>query len=112
VIWTERASLAEDLWRYGEDDLWTRPLTASKETMDEIGEKAARLPADESTLISKALALAAIEVFEGRPRSLARERRRPQSEFPGCPRIRGAIARYVLDRHAIRARRMVRRAGV
>ena len=109
MIWTERTALAEELWRYGEDDLWKKPLTASKPTMDAIGEKAMNNPAEGSTLIAKALALAAVEVFEGGPRPLARERRRPGSEFPGLPPVRAAYARHVLDRHATRARKLVAR---
>jgi hypothetical protein len=38
----ERTSLAKELWRYGEDDVWTRVLVAPKRTMEAIGERAAQ----------------------------------------------------------------------
>ena len=116
VVWTERTSLAEELWRYGEDDLWQRVLTASDQTMEAIGLRAMdhllhgqALPSGGSMLISKALALAAVEVFEGDERPLRRDRRRPQRDFPGLPPARSFIARRWLDRQATRARKVVAR---
>jgi hypothetical protein len=117
MVWTERSSLAVDLWRYGEDELWKRVLTLPDRTMKQIGERAdyhlTRGPttrAGDSMLISKALALAAIEVLEGHSRPLKRTRRRPTSQFPGLPRVRSWIATHWLDRHAIRARKIVQTA--
>src|ERR671936_681795 len=109
MVWTERSSLAVDLWRYGEDELWKRVLTLPDRTMKQIGERAdyhlTRGPttrAGDSMLISKALALAAIEVLEGHSRPLKRTRRRPTSQFPGAtssPELdRDALARS--SRHA------------
>ena len=116
VVWTERTSLAEDLWRYGEDDLWQRVLTASDQTMEAIGLRAMdhllhgqALPSGGSMLISKALALAAVEVLEGDERPLRRDRRRPQRDLPGLPTARSFIARRWFDRQATRARKVVAR---
>jgi hypothetical protein len=82
--------------------------------MEAIGERAAQhlyygeaRPSGDSMLIAKALALAAVEVLEGAERPLRRERRRPERDFPGHPRIRAFIARRWLDRHATRARKVV-----
>jgi hypothetical protein len=118
VIWTERTSLAEDLWRYGEDELWTRVLTASDRTMERIGERAMwhavngpHAKDGSSMLLPKALALAAIEVLEEAPRPLRRERRRPARDFPGVPRVRGFVARRIFDRAATRARKLVAAAS-
>lgn len=117
MVWTERASLAEDLWRYGEDDHWKRVLTVSDRTMKAIGERASdlllygpSLPSGDSMLISKTLALAAVEVLEGQSRELRRERRRPQRDFPGLPPVRSFIARHWFDRNATRARKIVAKA--
>lgn len=114
MVWAERSSLAVDLWRYGEDELWKRVLTLPDRTMNEIGERADHHlmygPANragESMLIAKALALAAVEILEDESRPLKRTRRRPKSEFPGLPRVRSWIATYWLDRHATRARKVV-----
>ena len=40
VIWTERTSLAYDLWAYGEDSVWKQVLTCPKRPMDSVGELA------------------------------------------------------------------------
>ena len=117
VVWTERSSLAIDLWRYGEDDLWKRVLTLPDKSMKRIGERADQrlvygptTRTGDSMLISKALALAAVEVLEGNPRPLKRERRRPESEFPGLPRVRSWLAANWFDRYATRARKIVETA--
>ena len=109
--------MAIDLWRYGEDDLWKRVLTLPDRTMKQIGERADQhliygptTRAGDSMLISKALALAAVEVLEGKPRPLKRVRRRPESERPGLPRVRGWLAARWFDRYATRARKIVEAA--
>ena len=105
-LFTPRADLAEDLWRYGEDDLWKRALTASNRRMKRISDASMRhllegpqVASGGSMLISKALALAAVEVFEGKPRPLARERRRPENDVPELPALRLRLSRWldVLD---------------
>ena len=72
MIWTERTSLAYQLWAYGEDKLWKQVLTCRQQTMDKIGELAdshlfdgPNASTGESALIDRALASAAVEVFEG-----------------------------------------------
>jgi hypothetical protein len=117
MVWTERSSLAVELWRYGEDELWKRVLTVSDRTMNRIGERAeyhlihgSTTGAGDSMLIAKALALGAVEVLEGQPRPLRRTRRRPQSDFPGLPRARSWISARWFDRHATRARKTVKAA--
>jgi hypothetical protein len=114
MVWTERSSLAVDLWRYGEDELWKRVLTLRDRTMKQIGERAdyhlthgPTTRAGDSMLISKALALAAVEVLEGHFRPMKCTRRRATSDFPGLPRVRSWIAAHWLDRHATRARKTV-----
>jgi hypothetical protein len=114
MVQTERTSLAKELWRYGEDDLWKPVLIAPRRTMEAIGERAAwhlyhgeARPSGESMLIAKALSLAAVEVLEGAARPLKREKRRPERDFPGHPPVRAFIARRWLDRHATRARKVV-----
>ena len=114
MVWTERTTLAKELWRYGEDELWKRVLTVPKRTMNAIGERASEhllrgepTAAGNSMLIAKALALAAVEVLEGAPRPLQRTTRRPERDFPGWPRGRALIARHWYDRHATHARKVV-----
>jgi hypothetical protein len=116
VAWIERTRLALELWRYGEDDLWQRVLTASAPTMDAIGERTDWYlfqgepdASGGSMLIDRAFALAAVEVIEGAARPLRRDRRRPEKDFPGFPPIRGFVARRWLDRDATRARKRVAR---
>jgi hypothetical protein len=116
VAWIERSHLALELWRYGEDDLWRRVLTASAPAMDAIGERAdwyvfhgEKTANGASMLLDEAFALAAVEVLEGAARPLRRERRRPEGDFPGLPPLRGLLARRWLDRDATRARKRVGR---
>jgi hypothetical protein len=118
MVWTERSSLAVELWRYGEDELWKRVLTLPDRTMKQIGDRAdyhlthgpTTRASGESMLIARALSLAAVEVLEGQSRPLKRTRRRPKSEFPGLPRVRSWIATHWLDRDATRARKVVQAA--
>ena len=83
-----RADLALDLWAYGEDDLAVRAHELSDLEVSRIGVIAGRLMLDEahstpsgaSMLLSKACALAAVEVMEGEHRVLKRHRRRSVPE--------------------------------
>ena len=116
VAWIERRHLALELWRYGEYELWLRVITAPSATMDAIGGRAVwhlfhGTPRADggSMLLDKAFALAAVEVIEGAARPLRRERRHPEKDFPGLPRVRGFVARNWLDRDATRARKRVER---
>jgi hypothetical protein len=80
----ERQTLAEDLWEYGEDELAHHALTLSDPDLGRVGVLAGRIllsdeyatPSGASPMLSKACALAAVEVVEGRRRPLARRRRR------------------------------------
>lgn len=90
-IITEREDIAHDLWSYGEYELAEKVVDeaqVSAEQIDLICTVASkyvygdqyRLPSGSSMLLSKAVALAAVEVLEGRERDLARKRRRPGSD--------------------------------
>ena len=87
MILASRRQIAEDLWQYGEDAL--SDLVESKEMVsaEKVGLICATawkyataeeyaLPSGNGMMISKAVALAAVEVLEGDPRDLARKRRR------------------------------------
>jgi hypothetical protein len=99
-LFTTREDLAIDLSRYGEDALWLRPFTASTGTMRRISERALdrlldgpQTASGDSMYISRALALAAVEVFEGHTRPLSRDRRRAAKETPAIPSVRALIAK-------------------
>jgi len=80
----ERQTLAEDLWEYGEDDLAHQAILLSDLNLGRVGVLTGRIllseeeatPSGASPMLSKACALAAVEVIEGRRRPLARRRRR------------------------------------
>lgn len=76
-----REQIAEELWRYGESDSAVALLDADKATYRRVLQ-AAMQPVQlrdrtGDTLLAQALALAAVEVLEGRDRPLVRTRRRP-----------------------------------
>jgi len=96
VIWTKRADLADDLWRFGEEALALQVADEEKVTatqLQRIGEAASRYslddryasPSGRGMMIAKALAHGAVEVLEGQERPLARSRRRP-GPSPYAPR--------------------------
>ena len=80
--------IADDLWLYGEEKLATRALALSDQELERMREIALRYahvsdkPSGAGMMISKAIALAAVEVMEGRPRPLTRTRRRPLKQSP------------------------------
>ncbi len=84
----ERRAIADDLWRYGEDDLAWRVINLGDHDLDRTAEIAGKnaatsdVPSGAGMLLSKAIALAAVEVLEGEPRPLARKRRRPLRQSP------------------------------
>jgi hypothetical protein len=97
-----RKTLAEDLWAYGEDDLAVRARELSDQDFERVQVLAGDLLGDEryvtpsgaSMLLTKACALAAVEVMEGKHRVLRRQRRRsvpkrhrgiPRPERKGLP---------------------------
>lgn len=83
LVQIDRATLAEELWSFGEDGLYLEPLSMSDEDMVRVWVAAGKLLMDESARSSgEAGALAAVEVMEGRRRPLARRRRRRQADVP------------------------------
>ena len=83
--------LAVDLRTYGEDDLAERVLSAEPGMLERIFGRADHYvysdeyasPSGGSMLLSKALALATIDVIEGQPRPLRWKRRRLKGISPG-----------------------------
>jgi hypothetical protein len=84
----ERRAIAEDLWAYGEDKLAPRAAELSDQELERMGELAgdwalrSATPSGRGMLLAKAIALAAVEVMEGRPRPLQRSRRRSLAKSP------------------------------
>jgi D-serine deaminase-like pyridoxal phosphate-dependent protein len=89
MIISSRQCLAQELWLYGEDDLWDRARDLSLDTLTDIGVRAGGLytPETEALWGSKissglALVMAAIETFEGVSRLPNRRRRRGRRGMP------------------------------
>jgi hypothetical protein len=84
----ERRGIANDLWRYGEDDLARHAFNLTDHDLERMGEIAGQhsttsdVPSGAGMVFSKAIALAAVEVIEGKARPLARTRRRPLNQSP------------------------------
>lgn len=80
LIETDRWTLAEELWSFGEDSLSPAALQLSDEEMVRLWLLAGGLLLKERARSSgEAIALAAVAVIEGNRRPLARKRRRPQA---------------------------------
>jgi hypothetical protein len=80
LIETDRWTLAEELWSFGEDSLYPVALQFSDEAMVRLWLLAGGLLLNERARSSgEAIALAAVAVIEGNQRPLARKRRRPQA---------------------------------
>lgn len=87
---TTPASLARNLWRYGEDDLADGALTLTAEQVADIGKRAGALMLDNAAANAiwpglpqvGCLLIAAIELFESAPRPAKRSRRRAEKEMP------------------------------
>ena len=80
LIETDRWTLAEELWSFGEDSLYPVALQLSDEDMVRLWLLAGGLLLKERARSSgEATALAAVVVIEGNQRPLARIRRRPQA---------------------------------
>ena len=90
MILTSRASLAEALWSYGEDDLYKRIAQLTDSEMHVIGTRAdeivqqtpSRRTDGSSLYLAQGLALAAVEFLEGKARPLALSRRRASKDYP------------------------------
>ena len=80
LIETDKWTLAEELWSFGEDRLYPVALQLSDEDMVRLWLLAGGLLLKERARSSgEATALAAVLVIEGNQRPLARKRRRPQA---------------------------------
>jgi hypothetical protein len=78
LIETDRWTLAEELWSFGEDSLYLVALQLSDEDMVRLWLLAGGLLSKERARSSgEAAALAAVAVIEGNQRPLSRRRRRP-----------------------------------
>jgi hypothetical protein len=83
LVTVDRWTLAEELWSFGEDELYLRPLEMSDEQLVAVWELAGKLyMKDEARSAGEAGALAAVALVEGKRRPLARSRRRPQAARP------------------------------
>jgi hypothetical protein len=79
----DRWTLAEELWLFGEDDLYRVPLQLADEELIRLWIHAGETHfSGRGRSGSEAAALALVELVEGKPRSLARRRRRPRSRRP------------------------------
>jgi hypothetical protein len=81
----ERRAIADDLWRYGEDDHAQHAFNLTDHELERMGEIAGEhsvisdVPSGAGMLFSKAIA---VEVIDGSSRPLARTRRRPLNQSP------------------------------
>ncbi len=80
LVETDRWTLAEELWSFGEDSLCPAALQLPDEDLVRLWLLAGGLLLKERARSGgEATALAAVAVIEGNPRPLARKRRRPQA---------------------------------
>jgi hypothetical protein len=83
VVSIDRWTLAEELWLFGEDDLYRLPLEMADEDMIRLWLLAGEIYIEGSARSgSEAAALALVRTAEGRARPLVRSRRRPKSQRP------------------------------
>lgn len=85
---------AAALWSYGEDALSERVLTISDNELRTLWAIAGdrwrpdhNLPLNTRLVLDKVTAFAAIIYFEGKPRPLTQERRRPANQMPEALRF-------------------------
>ena len=101
LIETDRWTLAEELWSFGEDSLYPVALRLSDEDMVRLWLLAGGLLLKERARSSgEATALAAVAIIEGKQRPLARKRRRPQANrlrFEQTPEQRYAEVSRIED---------------
>ena len=80
LVQTDRWTLAEELWSFGEDSVYPVALRLSDEDMVRVWLLAGKLLLKERARSSgEAAALAAVAVIEGKRRPPARKRRRPRA---------------------------------
>jgi hypothetical protein len=83
LVTVDRWTLAEELWSFGEDALYLRPLEMSDDEMIRVWVLAGRIYMRGAARSGgEAAALAAVATLEHRRRSLARSRRRPRAQRP------------------------------
>jgi hypothetical protein len=83
LVTVDRWTLAEELWSFGEDELYLVPLEMPDEQLVAVWKLAGKLyMKDEARSAGEAGALAVVVVVEGKRRQLARRRRRPQARRP------------------------------
>ena len=83
LITLDRWTLAEELWSFGEDALYAKPLEMSDDELIAVWGLAGKLyVTDDARSGGEAAAMAAVATIEGKRRPLARNRRRPQSQRP------------------------------
>jgi hypothetical protein len=83
LIETDRWTLAEELWSFGEDSLYPVALQLSDDDVVRLWFLAGRLlMKSRARSGGEASALAAVAVIEGKQRPVARKRRRPQARRP------------------------------
>jgi len=81
LVEVDRWTIAEELWSFGEDALYSAPLEMSDEQLVRVWVLAGRLyEQDEARSAPEAAALATVSVIEGERRPLRRKRRRPQAQ--------------------------------
>lgn len=83
LVTVDRWTLAEELWSFGEDELYLTPLEMSDERLVAVWELGGKLyMKDEARSAGEAGALATVALVEGKRRPLARARRRPKAGRP------------------------------
>jgi hypothetical protein len=83
LVTSDRWTLAEELWSFGEDALYLEPLEMSDQGMVRLWRLAGNLfLRGDARSAGEAGALAAVAIIEGKQRPLARTRRRPQARLP------------------------------
>jgi len=101
LVETDRWTLAEELWSFGEDSLYPVALKLSDEEMVRLWLLAGELLLkDRAGSSGEATALAAVAIIEGKQRPLARKRRRPQANrlrFEQTPEQRYAEVSRIED---------------
>jgi len=83
LVTVDRWTIAEELWSFGEDELYLAALNLSDKEMIRVWRLAGRLYMNGGARSAgEAAALAAVSTLERRKRPLARQRRRPKRNRP------------------------------
>jgi hypothetical protein len=104
IVSIDRWTLAEELWSFGEDDLYRVPLEMADEDMIRLWLAAGETYVGRDARSGgEAAAMALVTMVEGRPRPVARRRRRPQAQrpvFSETPEHRLADVRRIERQHS------------